>query len=222
LQHFKINENNLKNFIILKILKTIIMPSDDTLKKKPYDPTALGSQIRDLRKAKRLTLIELAEKTGRSTGNISEIERGKTAVTVPVLEEIADALDVELNWFFQGQALAPPDEAKWIVRKDNRRVLQMQNVGLTEELLSPNLQGPLELLQTTYKPGAETGEDGRIRKGDEAGLVLTGKLDLFIEGTQFTLEVGDSFTLPKGGRHYCKNSGPIDATIIWIITPPTF
>ncbi|MEH6494617.1 MAG: cupin domain-containing protein [Pseudomonas marincola] len=191
-------------------------------KKKPYDPQALGHQIRDLRRAKRMTLIELAEKAGRSTGNISEIERGKTAVTIPVLEEISAALDVELNWFFQGQAAAPATERNYIVRKDNRRVLQMKNVGLTEELLSPNLSSSLEFLLTTYEPGAETGEDGRLRKGDEAGLVISGTLDLTIDTEHFTLTAGDSFALPKGDRHYCKNTSDTPAIIAWVITPPTF
>lgn len=196
--------------------------SANTPSQRPYDPKALGSQIRDLRKAKRMTLIELAAASNRSTGNISEIERGKTAVTVPVLEEIGAALGVELNWFFEGQARAIGAESQWIVRKQNRRILQMQNVGLTEELLSPNLQGPLELLLTTYEPGAETGELGRARKGDEAGLILAGSLDITIEGVVCDLKEGDSFTLPKGGRHYCKNSGDTNAVIAWVITPPTF
>ncbi|OUR80025.1 hypothetical protein A9Q83_02325 [Alphaproteobacteria bacterium 46_93_T64] len=193
-----------------------------TDKKKPYDPLELGYQIRDLRQAKRMTLTELAEKAGRSTGNISEIERGKTAVTIPVLEEISSALDVEINWFFQGQATAPKSERQYIVRKDNRRVLQMKNVGLTEELLSPNLSGTLEFLLTTYEPGSETGEAGRVRKGDEAGLIISGVLDLIIDDETFTLTTGDSFALPKGGRHYCKNSSDAPTVIAWVITPPTY
>jgi transcriptional regulator with XRE-family HTH domain len=187
-----------------------------------YDPTALGHQIRDLRKAKRITLNELALMAGRSIGNISEIERGKTAVTIPVLQDIAKALEVELTWFFQGQGAAPEQERQYIVRKSNRRSLQMQNVGLTEELLSPNLASPLEFLMTTYAPGAETGERGRTRKGDEAGLILSGQLELTIEDTSHTLLAGDSFALPKGGRHYCKNTGDENAVIAWVITPPTF
>ncbi len=189
---------------------------------RPYDPKALGSQIRDLRKAKRMTLSELAQTTNRSTGNISEIERGKTAVTVPVLEEIAFALGVELNWFFEGQARASSTESQYIVRRQNRRILQMQNVGLTEELLSPNLQGPLELLVTTYEPGAGTGDGGRQRKGDEAGLILSGTLELTLENQTFTLYEGDSFSLPKGGVHSFFNPGHEKTVIAWVITPPTF
>jgi transcriptional regulator with XRE-family HTH domain len=189
---------------------------------RPYDPKALGGQIRDLRKAKRMTLIELAQATNRSTGNISEIERGKTAVTVPVLEEIAFALGVELNWFFEGQARAGGAESQYIVRHQNRRILQMQNVGLTEELLSPNLKGPLELLLTTYEPGAGTGDGGRLRKGDEAGLILSGVLELTIGAETFTLHEGDSFSLPKGGLHSCFNPGSEKTVIAWVVTPPTF
>ncbi|WP_169566164.1 helix-turn-helix domain-containing protein [Sneathiella limimaris] len=198
------------------------MPKVKSTEKKSYDPKALGAQIRDLRKAKRITISDLAERTNRSIGNISEIERGISAVTVPVLQEIALALDVELNWFFEGQAKAPEKESMWIVRKDNRRILQMQSAGLTEELLSPNLSGPLEFLLTTYMPGAETGEDGRQRVGDEAGLILSGSLELKIEDETFLLKEGDSFSLPRGGKHHCKNPGETNTIVAWVITPPTF
>jgi len=179
---------------------------------------AIGHQIRDLRRAKRMTITELADRIGRSTGNISEIERGKTAVTIPVLQEIAAALDVQVNWFFHGDTSTPKEERNYVVRRHNRRKLQLQNAGLTEELLSPSLSGNLEFLLTTYKPGVGTGDADRLRQGEEAGLILSGTLEIRTNGETFILHEGDSFSLPANGSHHSFNPGDIDVVVAWVIS----
>ncbi len=186
------------------------------------DDLYIGHQIRDLRRAKRMTLTELADRIGRSTGNISEIERGKTAVTIPVLQEISAALDVQINWFFHGEVSSSKKERHFIVRKENRRTLKLNNAGLTEELLSPNLSGKLEFLLTTYQPGFGTGDNDRFRQGEEAGLILSGTLQITIDEDVFTLEEGDSFTLPENGSHRCFNPGDEQVVIAWVMTPPAY
>ncbi len=187
-----------------------------------FDDLAIGHQIRDLRRAKRMTITDLADSIGRSTGNISEIERGKTAITIPVLQEISAALDVQINWFFHSDAATPKEERNFIVRRENRKTLKLQNAGLTEELLSPNLSGKLEFLLTTYKPGIGTGDQDRFRQGEEAGLILGGTLEIRTNGEVFTLHEGDSFSLPAKGSHRCFNPGDTDVVIAWVMTPPTY
>lgn len=186
------------------------------------DELAVGHQIRDLRRAKRVTLTELAEETGRSVGYLSQIERGKSAVTIPLLQEISRVLGVQASWFFSGQANAPKEERNYIVRKENRKRLNLKSAGLVEELLSPNLSGTLEFLLTTYEGGAQTGDKARTRKGEEAGLVLKGTLKINIDGKEFTLTEGDSFSLPAEGEHFCINPSDEDLVIAWVITPPTY
>ena len=88
------------------------------------DSIPVGQQIRDLRRAKGLRIAGLASEIGRSVGHVSQVERGLSPVTIPDLKKIADALGVEINWFFQGQAMAPPEERDIIVRRANRRELK--------------------------------------------------------------------------------------------------
>ena len=96
---------------------------------------AMGRQIRDQRKAKRTTIAELAARIGRSVGYVSQIERGLSAVTITVLQQIASALDVNVSWFFQGAPTAPEGERDFIVRRANRRHLRIGGSGVSEELL---------------------------------------------------------------------------------------
>ena len=58
---------------------------------------SVGEQIRDLRKIRTLTLQGLADKISRSVGYVSQIERNISDVSIPVLKEIAEALDVNIN-----------------------------------------------------------------------------------------------------------------------------
>ena len=95
---------------------------------------SVGEQIRDLRKTRTLTLQGLADKIGRPVGYVLQIERNISDVSNPVLKEIAEAFDVNINWLFQGNANAPAGEREYVVRVENRRRLDFAGTGLVEEL----------------------------------------------------------------------------------------
>lgn len=182
----------------------------------------IGLQIRQLRRSRGLTLTQLAEMSGRSVGNLSEIERDKSPITIQTLGDIAQALDVPINWFFGPAADTPPEEEGLIVRRDARRRINLSQAGTIEELLSPDLTGAIEMILTTFDPGGETGESGRLRKGDEAGYVVSGVLELRMDGHTYRLEAGDSFALKRGGRHWCRNPGEIPTVVVWAISPALY
>ena len=182
----------------------------------------VGEQVRDLRKAKGMTIQALAEVTNRSVGYISQIERNLSVVTIPVLGTIADALGVNISWFFQGSALAPLGERDVIVRKSNRRKLDFTGTGMIEELLSPNLTGAFELVMGTFAPNAETSDEQYARTGEEAGVIIKGELELWIGDRHFNLVEGDSFTFPRSSPHRSRNPGKTDTIVLWIISPPAY
>lgn len=68
----------------------------------------LGKQIRELRKQRGMTQVELAERAGTTQGHIARIECGRYTLTMAVLSRLADALDVELG-FIEKQAGAQMD-----------------------------------------------------------------------------------------------------------------
>lgn len=63
----------------------------------------IGEHIREGRKAKGLTLAQLADRTGLSVGFLSQIELGKNSASVETLYRIATALGVQPGDFFQNQ-----------------------------------------------------------------------------------------------------------------------
>jgi DNA-binding NtrC family response regulator len=62
----------------------------------------IGRQIRDLRKARGLTLKQMARRTNLSVSLLSQIERAESSASVSSLFKVATALDVRLTELFGG------------------------------------------------------------------------------------------------------------------------
>ncbi|WP_294184797.1 helix-turn-helix domain-containing protein [uncultured Clostridium sp.] len=60
----------------------------------------LGEKIRNLRKSKKMSIEQLSKISGLSMGLISQMERNITTPSVWSLWEVAKALDVRINYFF--------------------------------------------------------------------------------------------------------------------------
>ena len=63
----------------------------------------IGQRIRTLRREKKLSQEQLAEKVWISTTHMSHIENGSTKLSLPVLVDLAAALDVSVNELLAGQ-----------------------------------------------------------------------------------------------------------------------
>ncbi len=179
----------------------------------------LGADLRALRKARGLKLADLAEALGRSVGWLSQVERDLSTPSVEDLRNIARHLDVSLSSLFRNAA-APAEEQGFIVRRAARRPIGSREAGLVEELLSPDLTDAFEVLHSTFEPGAHLVNPVQ-RPTQEVGYVLSGRLDLWIDGQRFRIEQGDSFRIR--GEPFCwMNPHDEPCTIIWVIAPPIY
>ncbi|MBY8977283.1 helix-turn-helix domain-containing protein [Rhodobacteraceae bacterium NNCM2] len=179
----------------------------------------VGADLRALRKARRLTLAELALRVGRSVGWLSEVERDLKEPTIGDLRRLADALDQPLSLFF-GQPQGNDEERGYIVRHSKRRALGSAEEGLVEQLLSPDLSGSFEIVRSVFDAGAELADEA-MRATEEAGYVVEGELDLWIGGRHFNLQPGDSFRF-QGEPYRWRNPGATPTVVIWVIAPPVY
>lgn len=76
----------------------------------------VGGRMRDLRKAKKMTLKQLARKTDLSVGYLSQLEREQAVPSIRALSAIARALGVNVSWFFPDLFHDANPEASVIVR----------------------------------------------------------------------------------------------------------
>lgn len=180
---------------------------------------SLGADLRALRRARGLTLAELAARLERSVGWLSQVERDLSEPSITDLRQIGAALDAPISMLF-GHAPIPAEEAGRVVRRDARRHLGSGAAGLVEELLSPDLTDDFEMLHSTFLPGSAL-EAPVARPTQEVGYLITGRLDLEIGSRQFTLDPGDSFRI-RGEPFRWANPYDQPAVAVWVIAPPVY
>ncbi|WP_298259798.1 XRE family transcriptional regulator [uncultured Litoreibacter sp.] len=186
---------------------------------QPSQTVTLGADLRALRKARGLKLAELAETLDRSVGWLSQVERDLSEPSITDLRHMAKALNVSVSSLFR-QAASAVEEQGLIVRAGSRRPIGSYEAGLKEELLSPDLTDDFEVVHSTFEPKSEITEPV-CRPTQEVGYVVSGKLDLWISGTTFTLNVGDSFRI-RGEPFRWMNPYSTTAVVIWVIAPPVY
>lgn len=199
---------------------TAAQAEDEVSAPQVRDELRIGGQIRQLRKMKGFTLQQLSEAAGISVGYLSQIERDLSKLPIGLLKTIADLLGVHMNWFFQEQIAGPPGERDIVVRAGRRRKMSFTGTGIHEELLSPDLNGPLELLLSSIEPGSDS--EFYDHDGVEAGLVIQGALDLWVGERHFHLDTGDSFSFKSTTPHRFTNPGSTMTKVVWVITPPHY
>lgn len=180
----------------------------------------VGAQVRTLRKAKNLTLVEVAAQAEISVGYLSEIERDITRVPIAVLQKLCQIYGVSIGWLLGVTRSGPEHERNVVLRAENRTRLTFPGLGISEELVTPDVSGPLEVLISTLEPGADS--DEYTHDGYEVGLVTEGILDLWVDGTHHVLKKGDSFSFPSTQKHRCANTSQKETKVLWIITPPHY
>ncbi|TDK46239.1 helix-turn-helix domain-containing protein [Antarcticimicrobium luteum] len=189
------------------------------IRAQPDHPQTLGADLRALRKARGLTLAQLAETLGRSVGWLSQVERDLSEPAISDLRQIATCLDVPLSLLF-GHASAPAAEQGFIVRAGARRPMGSGAEGLVEELLSPDLTDDFEVIHSTFRPGARM-QTATCRPTQELGYLVAGRLELEIGGRAFSLGTGDSFRI-RGEAFRWANPHDEPAVAIWVIAPPVY
>ncbi|HTV71823.1 MAG TPA: XRE family transcriptional regulator [Rhizobiaceae bacterium] len=179
----------------------------------------LAGDLRALRKARGLKLAEVALKLGRSIGWVSQVERGLSQPSLADLRSFAELFAVPLSLFFSHDV---PEEAERgvIVRAGHRRTLGTSETGLVEELLSPDLGGSFEMLRSEFAPGAALAVEAQ-RDTEDAGYVVSGRLDIEIGGVWHSLGAGDSFRF-SGKTYRWRNPGDVAAVVIWVVSPPVY
>ena len=166
----------------------------------------LGDRVRALREAMRLSLRDLAERSGVSAPMLSQVERQETSPTIAVAAKIAAGLELTLSQLLrldEGEHVA-------ISRAGTRR--RYQRGGHQFEELTPPLPGQrADVSLHTLEPGAATGGSGDPPMHEpgsrETAVVLSGTLALVVDGSRHELRDGDSVTFDADLPHHFENEG---------------
>jgi transcriptional regulator with XRE-family HTH domain len=179
----------------------------------------IGAVIRDRRRG-RFTVKQLAAAAGVSIGVLSEVERGIGNPSYRTLHKIAEALDVQIGELVDGAG--GQRNRSGVVRASERTRLQFGSEGLVYELLTPDLHGRLEMLQTRIPAGFENLINPFQHDGEECVLVLKGRLHVTLAGDTYELATGDAVTYDASQPHSWENRTTHEALIVGAVTPPSF
>jgi transcriptional regulator with XRE-family HTH domain len=176
-----------------------------------------GARIRQLRTQRGLTVAQLAEAAGVSTGLISQVERDRTDPSLETLRKIAKVLQLPLFSLFQEQDA----KAVSVIRADNRMLVASPAGGITYSRVSPG-HGRLEMLKGHLPPGGYSAAEPWSHPSEECVLVLEGELVVEVSGGRHRLGTGDSCYLDSSLPHRYLNltDEPVDFVIA--VTPPSY
>src|SRR6266571_5329207 len=118
----------------------------------------VGERLQALRRFRRCTLREIAQRSGLSESFLSQVERGRSSASIASLKRIADALGVSMADLFEPDGLPGPR----VLRQEERPALSFGILG-RKFLLTPRPLHHLEVFAGELELGGELFE---LEQGD--------------------------------------------------------
>ncbi len=181
---------------------------------------AVGQRIKELRLQKNLTLEEVAERSGCTSGFLSQVERNRAVPSIVMLDAIAEALDTRVSDFFPETI----STAK-IVRHNQRESFQFEGSSTVYSVLSTKFpHSAIDAFLMTVRPAREAlpTDETRAHIGEEFCYVLQGTLRLWYGETFYDLYPGDSVHFRSTVKHRLENRGDQPVVLLGLITPAIF
>jgi transcriptional regulator with XRE-family HTH domain len=173
----------------------------------------IGKRIKKIREEQHLTLKNVEAKAGISATHISEIERGKTSPTIGALIRIADALERDPAYFIEDEELS---DVSFVAFEDRRQCTLGRCPGMAEMLTKSIPSGKINAQLITMSPAPLRDVAIHSHEGDEAALVLEGKVRFMIAEEAYSLGEGDSiYFLANQDHGYANASESEQAKMIW-------
>ncbi len=156
----------------------------------------IGKRIKSLRLEKRMTLKQVADKTGLSISFISQVERSKSSITLESLRKISEALGVSPSYFF-------PDENKGtgLIRRRGTEEQDHSYSSFIYTNLSGDLPNPyFDPILVTLHPGDQKGTPFS-HQGQEFVYILEGTLTIIFDQEEYEMKPGDSIHMESSVPH---------------------
>ncbi|KQV25572.1 MULTISPECIES: helix-turn-helix domain-containing protein [unclassified Microcella] len=195
----------------------------------------VGSELRRVREARKLSLRAVASAVGVSASLLSQVETGKTQPSVSTLYALVNHLGISLDGLMgaprpaatplllNSSASAPepgPDRRtdSVVQRREDNPVIEMEN-GVTWERMAVGQSGIADPLIVSYAPAGSSSVEGKMMRHAalEYGVLLEGRLTLKIDFDSYELEPGDSFCFDANRPHLYVNQSDQTARGIWFV-----
>ena len=175
----------------------------------------VGARLRARRLERGLKMAEVAERTGLTTGFISQLERDLTSASLSSLYRICATLGLRV-----GDLIDDVPGGRLIRREEQAR--RSLAVGNAEHLLLSSGNEPrFHVTESHIPPGGSAGDELYTLPADvELVYVLRGSLELRVRDEVHELEEGDTLTYSPRDPHTWRNpSESEEAVVLWTALP---
>lgn len=175
---------------------------------------AIGQRIRELRKARKLTLQALAASSGLSTSMLSLVERGLASPSIGSLIVVSEALGTTMFDLLVGEN---DQNAGLVARWKDARTIETDE-HVVRRLLRDDPGRGVSIAFNEYAPKTGSNESPLSHEGFEYGLLLEGQLTVEIDGALHVLSKGDLIAYSSRRGHRIWNHGDSAARTVWFNT----
>lgn len=164
----------------------------------------LASHLRRLREAHNMTLAVLAQQSGLSRATLSRIENADVSPTAETLGRLAAVYALPIS-----QLLAPLEQAFQPVLRYKEQAIwrDPEHRFLRRSVSPPNGQLSLELIEGTLGPDQLIKYEAPAIPGQEHHVfVLSGQMEITVEGNAYDLQPGDCLRYILFGETIFKTS----------------
>ncbi len=159
----------------------------------------MGTRLRAQRKARGLTIDQLAAAAGLTKGFVSRLERDQSSVSIAALLRICDVLHTSIGSLFEAPSTA-------LVRASEAPVVEFGG-GMRRLVYTPADVSDFQVIRLQLDPGISAGhEPYALHAGTQFIQVLVGDLEFQLEAECFRLGAGDSLTFKGNRLHTYRNA----------------
>ncbi|WP_374633190.1 helix-turn-helix domain-containing protein [Ferrovibrio sp.] len=177
----------------------------------------LGSRVRGIRQSKRMTLKDVANRSGLAVATLSKVENNRLSPTYENIIRLARGLDVDIAVLFSDQPQLSPHGRRSITRLGQGKVFETETYNY--EMLCTDVVGKRIIpLKARIKQREWKDFSPLIKhEGEEVIYVLTGRIRLITEFyEEVILEPGDCVYFDSTMGHVCLAHGLEDAEVFWV------
>ena len=179
----------------------------------------IGDMIKNLRKEKGLTLLELSQESGVALATLSRIENNKMTGTLESHMAICGALDLALPELYKH--LTPEKYTPEVQTTEERTEVFVHDKRSISEMLVPKvLDKKMMPVMIRLEPRGSTHKEETKRGAEKFIYVLDGKIEAVVGEKTFSLKKGDTLYFESSASHYFKNIGAQEARMICVSSPP--
>jgi len=175
----------------------------------------IGEKVKELRKNKMLTQVELASHLGMTSGAISQIENGITAPSLQTLIQLTEIFNKPIEYFI-GKDNHKTNSSNYILSNKSLKISSSnRNVEINKLLeIDDSAIVPYSIL---VKGGETVERPILLHKGKEFIIITGGELYITIDGEVNYLKKGDSMLIKNTFIDKIENKNDFDAEFIYLL-----